>query len=111
MNEEIDQLIRSHAGPVIVQLGEPFFDAELRMDWIADAMRQWQANARVVRVELSLHREWARKHRVYGSPCTLVFQEGQLRIRVRGRCGRARLRSLLEAAGLLGPGTGVSDAR
>ena len=109
MSEEIEQLIRSHAGPVVVLLVEPFLDAEKQMDWLAAAMKQWRADARVVSAQLSLHREWARQYRVFGSPCTLIFQEGALRVRVRGCCSQQRLREILGNAGLFRPFVEPSD--
>jgi hypothetical protein len=101
MSDEIEQLIRSHAGTVVVHLTEPVLEADQQMEWLATEISEWGADVRVVRVEYSLHREWARQYRVHGSPCTLVFREGELRLRVKGRSGRERLRRAFERAGLL----------
>ena len=101
MSEEIEQLIHSHRGPVIVQLGEPFLEVSQQMEAVIAETEQWGTDIRVVRVVLSLHREWACKYRVYGSPCTLVFQRGKLCLRAHGRFGRSQLRDILERAGLL----------
>jgi len=101
MSDEIEQLIHSHTGVVVVQLTEPVLEVEQQMEWVALEIREWRADISVVRAAFSLHREWARRYRVHGSPCTLVFNQGDLRLRVKGRFGRERLRSLLERAGLL----------
>lgn len=101
MSAEIEQLIHSHPGLVIVQLGEPFLEISHQMEVVIAETEQWGADIRVVRVVLSLHREWACKYRVYGSPCTLVFHGGKLQVRARGRFGRSRLREILERTGLL----------
>ena len=101
MNEEIEQLVRSHPGLVIVHLSEPFLEISQEMEEVIAETRQWRADIRVVRVVLSLHREWARNYRVFGSPCTLVFHNGELRARAPGRFGQLRMREILERAGLL----------
>jgi hypothetical protein len=101
MNEEIEHLIHTHEGWVVVQLTEPILESDQQMDWVVAEIRQWRADVSVVRAALSLHRDWARKYRVYGSPCTLVFRHGELCIRASGRFGRQRLHALLERAGLL----------
>jgi len=103
MSDEIERLIHSHRGMVVVQLTEPILDAAQEMDWVATEIREWRSDVQVVRAEFSLHRDWARHYRVHGSPCTLVFREGELRLRVKGRFGRAHLRAALERAGLLDP--------
>jgi len=101
MSDEIEQLIHSHTGVVVVQITEPVLETDQPMDWVATEIRQWRSDASVVQVVLSLHREWALRYRVHGSPCTLVFRHGELCLRVKGRFGRERLRAALERAGLL----------
>jgi len=102
MSEEIEHLIHTHEGWVVVHLTEPVLEPEQQMDWIAAEIREWRSDASVVRAVLSMHREWARKYRVYGSPCTLVFHHGELCLRASGRLGRQRLHTLLEHAGRIG---------
>ena len=106
MNEEFEQLLRSKAEPIVVQITEPFLEADAQTETVAEEIRKLRADAYIVRIDLSLHREWARKHRVFGAPCLLVFSGGQLRIRIRGHVNRTRLRSALARAGLLRSPTG-----
>jgi len=103
MSEEIEQLIRSHSGVVVVHLCEPLLQGDLEREWMAGEVGQWGADVSAVQVVYSLHREWARRYRTHGSPSTLVFQSGELRLSVKGRCTCAQLRSLLEKNGLLPP--------
>jgi len=103
MSDEIEQLIQSQTGLVVVQITEPILGTDQQLDWVAAEIKQWRSDVSVVQVVHSLHREWALRYRVHGSPCTLVFQRGELRAQVKGRLGRERLRALLERAGLLGP--------
>lgn len=103
MSEEIEQLIHSHSGVVVVHLAEPVLGADPEMERAAREVARWRANITLIHGVFSLHREWARKYRVHGSPSTLVFREGRLCVRLKGRCGCAQLREALERAGLLAP--------
>jgi len=103
MSEEIEQLIRSHAGTVVVHLTEPILHGDPETEGIAAELGQWGTDISVVHAVFSLHRDWARKYRVHGTPCTLVFRAGELRLRAKGRYGRGQLHALLEQAGLLEP--------
>jgi len=100
MSEEIEHLIHSYAGVVVVQITEPILEADQQMDWIGREIKQRRPDVNVIQVAFSLHREWALTYRVYGSPCTLVFHQGELRLRVQGRFGREHLRAVLERVGL-----------
>lgn len=101
MSEEIERFIRLHSGFVLVQIVEPFLDIGDSVELLLEEIGEVLADVHVMRVELSLHREWARKYRVYGSPCTLIFRDGKLALRLPGRVGRTRLRQALRRAGLI----------
>ncbi|MCX8038125.1 MAG: hypothetical protein N3D11_13935 [Candidatus Sumerlaeia bacterium] len=101
MSEEIEQLIRSYPGLVIVQIVEPVLGHEAAMDALAAEIRPVRPDVRVVQVVYSLHREWARAFQMHGSPGILIFQSGKLRIRLKGRVEGPRLCGILKQAGLL----------
>ncbi len=101
MSEEIDRLIQSHPGLVVVQIVEPILGHDAAIDALAAEIRQWRPDVRVVQVVYSLHREWARTFNMHGAPGTLVFLSGHLRVRLKGRVDGARLCGILQQAGLL----------
>jgi len=101
MSDEIDSLIQSHTGIVVVHLTEPILETDQQADWVMSEIREWVGAARMVRLEISLHREWARHYRVHGAPCTLVFRNGQLYLRTKGRINRTRFLAALKRVGLI----------
>lgn len=101
MNEEIEEIIRSHGDVLIVLLTDPQLEACRQTEAVVGEAQEWREGIRVLQLDISLHREWAKTYRVHGSPCTLVFKAGKLCSKARGRIGRAQLRECLAKAGLL----------
>jgi len=100
MSREIEELIRSHSGTLIVLLTEPFLESAEYMDSVFEEISELRPDVRIVRAVFSLHREWAEGFNVYGSPCALVFRDGELCAVGRGLLTVERILDLLERAAL-----------
>ena len=102
MNDVLDDFLKRQSGVVLVNLWEDYTEACTLME---EVMKQLEAvmgtNLHVLRLPMSENRQWAEQFRVRGTPSVLVFSEGKLVAKLRGRLEYKEVVNKLRSLGLM----------
>jgi len=101
MRDILDEFLELQRGTVLVNFWEDYTEACSLMDQVMQQLEALQAQKlRILRLHLSEHRTWAEHYRVRGTPSILVFHDGKLVARIRGRVDYDTILDRLRRLGL-----------
>lgn len=102
MNDVLDDFLKRQSGVVLVNLWEDYTDACSLMEKV---MKQLEAvmgsTMHILRLPMSENRKWAEQFRVRGTPSVLVFHDGKLVAKFRGRMEYKDVVNKLRQLGLM----------
>ena len=97
MSIELDRIVRTHAGVLLVHVRGIYDDTESEFEWFLHTLETSSDRAiRIIHLTSGGHKKWLRKFKIYGSPAVLIFDNGSLMLRIHGRISIGLLTQLLE---------------
>ena len=102
MSDILDDFLKSQRKTVLVNLWEDYSEASSLMNEVMQEIEETiGSRLSVLRLSMSENRHWARRYRVMGTPCILVFHRGRYLTCLRGRMEYQDLVDKLEELGIL----------
>lgn len=90
-------MIKNHRGLLIIQLTDYHEEPGSELETFLHALEErFKGHLKVVSLTISTHRKWAQVYHVHGSPAILIFKDGDLCLRLRGRITAMSLYNLLK---------------
>jgi hypothetical protein len=99
MPHDLERFLRDYAGPIVVYVWEQDCVASSNMDLHLRVLERLK-RLPVVRLPLTLYRDWASTHGIYGTPALVVYHHGQPLFRLFGYTTAATLLQRLHEYGL-----------
>src|SRR4030043_2050178 len=97
MSTELDQFIQDYRGFIIIHLRHSQIESESELDLFLKELEAKNINQiRIVQLTAAEHKQWIQKYRIYGVPAIIVFRNGLLCMRLRGRLSVKNLKQLLQ---------------
>ncbi len=102
MSDVLDDFLKRQQGVVLVNLWEEYADACSLMEKVMKQLEKVVGERlHILRLPMSENRKWAEHYRVRGTPSVLVFQDGKLIARFRGKMEYKEVVNKLRQLGLM----------
>lgn len=99
MPHDLERFLRDYVGPIVVYVWERDCGASCDMELHLRVLERLK-RLPVVRLSLTMYRDWASTHGIYGTPALVVYHHGQPLFRLLGRTTATTLLQRLHEHGL-----------
>jgi hypothetical protein len=97
MSKELDLVVGNYTGILVVNVRGMYDNMESEFDQFLQSLEKSTDRViRIVNLTSSGHKNWLNKHNIFGSPAILVFNNGELCLRIHGRISVGLFNRLLE---------------